>query len=105
MEYRSLYIVTRNEEEAKIFGRTLVAEKLIACANFFPIQSIYRWKNNIEESVEIALIAKTRRETVDLVIERVKQLHSYEVPCGVSWAIEKGNTDYLDWIKETTEQG
>ncbi len=103
MEYRSIYITARDEEEARRIGHTLVEEKLAACINFFPIQSIYRWKGEIEEAQEVAAIAKTRAELVDQVIQRVKQLHSYEVPCVVSWIIEKGNSDYLLWIKESTE--
>ncbi len=104
MEFRSIYITAADEAEAKRIGRTLVEERLAACANYFPIQSIYRWKGNIEESGETAVIAKTRSELVDRLITRVKQLHSYETPCVVSWIIEKGNPDYLQWIKESTEQ-
>jgi periplasmic divalent cation tolerance protein len=103
MEYRSLYITASDEKEARQIGRILIEEKLAACANIFPIQSIYRWKGSIEESGESAIIAKTRAELVDRVITRVKQIHSYEVPCIVSWIIEKGNPDYLDWIQESTE--
>ena len=103
MEYRSIYITAKDEAEAQKLGRILVEERLIACANYFPIKSIYRWKGQIEESAEVAIIAKTRADLVDRLIERVKQLHSYEVPCVVSWIIEKGNQDYLKWIEESTE--
>ncbi len=103
MQYRSIYITAKDEAEARKLGMALVAEKLVACVNTFPIQSIYRWQGKIEVAQEVALIAKTRAELVDRVIKRVKELHSYEVPCVVSWVIEKGNTDYLDWIKESTE--
>ena len=103
MEYRSIYITAKDEMEAKKIGQLLVWEKLVACVNYFPINSIYRWKGDIEEAEEVAIIAKTRAELVDRLIERVKQLHSYEVPCVVSWNIEKGNPDYLEWIIESTE--
>jgi periplasmic divalent cation tolerance protein len=105
MEFRSIYITAQDETEAKKIGQVLVGEKLVACVNYFPIKSIYRWEGDVQESKEIALIAKTRAELSDKVIERVKQLHSYKVPCVVSWIIEKGNPDYLDWIKESTDQG
>jgi periplasmic divalent cation tolerance protein len=104
MEYRSIYITARDENEAKKLGQILVWEKLVACVNYFPVKSIYWWKGDVEEGKETALIAKTRAELVERVIERVKLLHSYEVPCVVSWIIEKGNPDYLAWIKESTEQ-
>ena len=103
MEYRSIYMTSKDEAEAKKISQCLTGEKLVACVNYFPIKSIYWWKGEVEESQEIALIAKTRVELVDRVIERVKQLHSYEVPCVVSWIIEKGNPEYLEWIKESTE--
>lgn len=104
MGYRSIYITARDKAEAVNIGRTLVREKLAACANYFPIQSIYWWKGQIEESGEYAIILKTRSELVEPLIERAKQIHSYEVPCIVSWPIEKGNPAYLEWIKESTEQ-
>ena len=103
MEYRSIYITTKDEKEAKIIGRILVEEKLVACANYFPIQSIYRWEGGVEEAGEMALITKTKVELVDRVVQRVKQLHSYQIPCVVSWVIEKGNPDYLAWIGESTK--
>ncbi len=104
MEYRSIYIVAKDEPEAKKIIQFLIWEKLVACVNYFSVKSVYWWKGEIEEAKEVALIAKTRAELVDRGIDRIKQLHSYEVPCVVSWIIEKGNPNYLEWIKESTEQ-
>jgi len=103
MQYHSIYITTKDEEEAKRIGKTLVEEKLAACVNIHPIKSIYRWGGKIEEEGETALLVKTKAELADEVIERVKELHSYEVPCIVSLPIEKGNPAYLEWIKESTK--
>ena len=103
MGYRSIYITTEDENEARRIGRTLVEEKLAACVNIHPIQSIYRWEGKIQEEGEIALLVKTTAELVDQVISRVKELHSYEVPCIVSLPIEKGYPDYLRWIEESTK--
>jgi periplasmic divalent cation tolerance protein len=103
MELRSVFITAKDAAEARSICRMLVEEKLIACANYFPINSIYRWKGAVEESAEVAIIAKTRTALMERLIQRVKELHSYEVPCVVSWKIEEGNPDYLQWIKESTE--
>lgn len=102
MNYCSVYVTASNADEASRIGRTLVEEKLVACANILPIKSIYRWQGNIEEAGEVAMFLKTRCELADRVIERVKALHSYEVPCIVALPIEKGNPDYLRWIQEST---
>ena len=103
MGYRSIYITTEDENEARRIGRTLVEEKLAACVNIHPIQSIYRWEGEIHEEGEIALLVKTTAELADEVIRRVKELHSYEVPCIVSLPIENGYPDYLKWIEESTK--
>ncbi len=102
-KYRSIYITARDEPEARSLGQALVQERLAACVNYFPIKSFYWWKGKVEESGEVALLAKTRAELVDRVIQRVKELHSYEIPCTESWIIEKGDPDCLEWIKESTE--
>jgi periplasmic divalent cation tolerance protein len=104
MEFRSVYITVKDETEAKKISQLLVREKLVACVNYFHVKSVYWWKDDVEESGEIALMAKTRLELVEQVITRVKQLHSYEIPCVISWIIDQGNPDYLDWIRESTEQ-
>ncbi len=104
MKYCSIYITAGDEDEARRIGRTLVEEKLAACVNILPIKSIYRWEGDIKEEGEVAMFVKTKAELADQVIDRVKELHSYEVPCIVSLPITKGNPDYLSWIEESTEQ-
>ena len=83
-------------------GRSLVEEELAACVNFWPVQSIYRWQGKVEKGAEMAMLVKTRAELVERVIQRVKELHSYEVPDIVSLPIEKGYPPYLRWIDEST---
>ena len=103
MQYHLIYITTKDEDEARRIGKKLVVEKLAACVNIHPMKSIYRWEGKVEEEGETALLVKTKAELADEVIERVKELHSYEVPCIVSLLIEKGNPDYLKWIEESTK--
>ncbi len=102
MRYCSIYITAGDENEAREIGRTLVEERLAACVNILPIKSVYRWEDTVEEEGEVAMFVKTRDGLADAVIERVKELHSYDVPCIVSFPIEKGNPDYLKWIEEST---
>lgn len=96
-----IYITAGSMDEAKSIGRTLVEERLAACANIFPITSIFRWKDNIEEAGEFGIIVKTRTDKVKDIENRVRQIHSYEVPCIVSFKIGSGSEDYLKWIGES----
>lgn len=100
---RFIYMTAANAEQAKTIGEALVQERLVACANILaPMSSIYWWQGQIQRDSEAVLIAKTRPELVERVIARVRELHSYTVPCVVSLAIEAGNPAFLQWIADET---
>lgn len=104
-DYRVVYITTETSEEAAKIGRALVEERLAACVNILPgMQSIYWWQGSIEEADEVVLIAKTHRDRMDQLTERVKALHSYDTPCVVAFPLagNEGNADYLSWIGQET---
>jgi periplasmic divalent cation tolerance protein len=96
-----IYITAGDLKEARKIGRILVEEHLAACANIFPITSIFRWKGNIDEANEFGIIVKTRTDKMKDIEKRVKEIHSYEVPCVVSFKIEDGSIDYLKWINDS----
>lgn len=97
------YVTCESMEQAERIGHALVAERLAACANILPgMRSIYRWKGAVETAGETVLLAKTRAELADALTERVKALHSYEVPCVVVWPITAGLPDFLRWIDDET---
>ncbi len=98
-----VYITAGDMEEAKKIGRTLVEERFAACVNIFPITSIFRWKERVDEAHEFGIIVKTKTEKVKEIENRVKELHSYEVPCVVSFRINEGSADFLKWIDESVE--
>ena len=103
MEFSFVYITTADIDESKRIGRALVEEKLAACANCIPhMESVYWWNGKLEQSCEAVLIAKTRSSQVEALPTRVKELHSYDVPCVVAMAIEGGNEEYLKWLGENT---
>jgi periplasmic divalent cation tolerance protein len=99
-----MYGTAGTENEARTIVKELLNQKLIACANIFTINSIYYWDNNLEEGAEVGIIMKTREALVEKVITEFTNLHSYDVPCIVSWKIENGLREYLAWVGTETEQ-
>jgi periplasmic divalent cation tolerance protein len=98
------YITAGSDAEARTIAHALVDERLAACVNILgAATSIYRWQGTIEEATEVVLIAKTRRDLFDRLTERVRALHSYEVPCVLELAIGRGNPAYLAWLAAETE--
>lgn len=103
MSHSLVYITAGSLDEAKSLGRALVEARLAACANVLPgITPIYWWDGKVEEGAEVALIAKTRSELVERVVELVKARHSYDCPCVVAIPIAAGNPAFLDWISAET---
>jgi periplasmic divalent cation tolerance protein len=87
-----------SEEEANRIAKALLKQKLIACANIFPIRSIYWWKGKLEESKEFLLIMKTLEESLEEVERRIRLLHPYEIPEIIALSVAKVSRDYEDWI-------
>lgn len=102
MSVLSVYAVFANSEEAERIGRTVIEERLAACINILgPIRSIYHWNGELETADEAAAIFKTNHWKADALIERIAALHSYDVPCVVSWPIDKILRSYADWVEDT----
>lgn len=89
--------------QAEAIGRTLVEQRLAACAHIMqPHRSIYRWQGKVETAQEVNLLIKTRAPLFEDVRKAVVALHSYEVPAIVSWPVSAGHEPYLAWLTEQT---
>lgn len=95
----SVYATFATADEAQRIARTVIAERLAACANILaPCHSIYRWQGAIEEATETPAIFKTSRDQADSLIARIAALHSYENPCIVVWPIDKLPVAFAEWV-------
>ena len=103
MSVVSVYAVFANAEEAERIGRSVVEERLAACINILgPIRSIYRWQGSLESATEVAAILKTTDTAANALIARIAALHSYDVPCIVTWPVDKVLASYADWVEDST---
>ncbi len=101
-----IYVTAKDAEEARRIAKTVVDERLAACANLLgAIDSIYRWLGAVCEDQEAALILKTSGARKQELIDQVRALHSYDCPCIVALPIADGNPDFLRWIAAETERG
>jgi periplasmic divalent cation tolerance protein len=86
-------------------ARELLSRRLAACVNVVgPIQSIYRWKGEVEEAQEFLLLIKTTAERAAAVREAIVELHSYDVPELIQLSIESGLPEYLRWIGDSVKE-
>lgn len=86
-------------EEPGPAASTLVEERLAACVSVLPpMESVYRWKNAVEQARERQVIVKTTRARVDALLARLRQLHPYDVPELIVVPVVGGSADYLAWL-------
>jgi len=85
-------------------ARALVEERLAACVNVVPgLLSTYRWQGKVEQAEECQLIIKTMVSRFEAVRDRIKTLHSYELPEIIALPIASASSDYIKWLTENSK--
>lgn len=102
MKFIIIYITHKNKTEAKKVAEALLRDRLIACVNYFPIESSYWWKGGIATAKEIVTLVKTKKENWAKVKKAVEAIHPYETPCIMKLDVE-ANASYAQWIHDETK--
>ena len=90
-----------DRETAQRISTQLVTEKFAACANILPaIESIYRWKENVETGNETLVFFKVSEDRQSAFQERLRSLHPYEVPEIIFLPVSNGLPEYLRWVSD-----
>ena len=100
MNARIVLTTAGSKSEAQRIARSLVERRLAACVNVVgPIESVYRWKETVEDGEEWLLLVKTTEAAFRQVHDAIRELHSYALPECVALAVEAGSAPYLAWIE------
>jgi periplasmic divalent cation tolerance protein len=95
-------VTTSSRKEAEKIAKTLLEERLVACANIIgPVHSLFWWQGKVDMAQEHLILMKTRKDLFNKLSEKVKALHSYQVPEIIAIPIVEGLKDYLNWIDES----
>jgi periplasmic divalent cation tolerance protein len=101
VDVRLVYVSCPDEACARDIGRKMVERRLAACANVIPrMTSIYRWEGALEEDKEALLLLKTVEGCLKVLVESVRKIHPYRLPCIVAYPAVGGLGEYLGWIEE-----
>ena len=97
-------LITAPRGRGTEIARRILEERLAACVNIAGVRSMYWWRGSIEEDDEDLLIVKTSVDLLPKLIQKVKEVHPYEVPEIVALPVIAGLSDYVDWVIRETEQ-
>jgi periplasmic divalent cation tolerance protein len=86
---------------ARQISDQLVTERFAACANILSsVESIYRWKDNIESGEETLVFFKVSEDRESAFQDKLRSLHPYDVPEIILIPIAGGLPEYLQWVSE-----
>jgi len=103
----AIVIVTTvgEEEQALLIAREMVSRRLAACVNVVPgMRSVYRWQGKICRDTEYLLLIKTLDSEYEAVAAAIRELHSYELPEILSFAVARGEERFLAWIRDSVDK-
>ena len=94
-----------SEKEARKVARILVEERLAACANIIPgVRSFFYWKGRLCQEKEALILVKTMNNQVKKIVDKIRKIHSYEVPEIVFFRVDRGEEHYLKWLGKMVKQ-
>ncbi|MBI4445551.1 MAG: divalent-cation tolerance protein CutA [Acidobacteria bacterium] len=93
-----------SRENALKIARQFVAEQLVACVSIIPdVLSVYKWKGVMEEASEVLLMIKTSQDKLGALMNRLPEVHPYEIPEILALPVAQGHPPYLQWLFEQTD--
>ena len=97
---REIYLIITtesNKNNASKLADLLLRKKLIPCVTFKDIESHFWWKGNLNQSKEVQLLIKCKKEKVKDVCNKIAEWHSYEVPEIIYFPVST-NKKYHHWL-------
>ncbi len=97
---QEIYLLITTEVDKKNatkLANLLLRDKLIPCVTFKNIESHFWWKGNLNQSKEVQLMIKCKKENINIVCNKISEWHSYEVPEIIYFRVSVNN-DYHHWV-------
>lgn len=98
-----LLIVSAPVDAAAELVRQLCEERLVACGNIIPgVRSLFRWEGEVCDEAETLVVMETVADRLQAAMDRIAELHSYDVPKILALAPEAVLASYENWAKAET---
>ena len=84
-------------------AKTLLDERLVACANVLPAMlSLFEWNGERGEATEAGALFKTDAALLERAITRLAEEHPYDEPAILGWRCDAATPGTLAWLGALT---
>lgn len=88
---------------ASATARTLLDERLVACANILPAMiALFEWNGERGEAAEAGVLFKTDAALLDRAIARLGDEHPYDEPAILGWRCDAASPGTAAWLEALT---
>lgn len=85
-------------EQALALGRTLVEQRLVACAQLSAIESLYLWNGMLQQEPEVRLLLKAPEHHYAAIEAAILEQHPYDLPAIHAQRLDRVHGPYGEWI-------
>ena len=89
-----------SKKNALRVARLLIQNKFAACVSIKPIFSIYKWKEDIEETKEFEISIKSKPELKDNLIDFLQKNSTYDIP-QIIYKKYHSDMNYYVWLNKS----
>lgn len=94
-----------DRDSAERIAHALVDARLAACVSTLPgVTSTYRWQGEVQQDSEHLLLIKSTPERAADLLDRILELHPYDVPEVLTLPVATGLPAYLHWVAQSTDE-
>ena len=87
------------QSDAQALARAMVEQRLAACAQISPIESIYRWQGAVRQEPEWRLLLKTTAARYPALQAALRERHPYELPAIVALPCSHALAEFAEWVQ------
>lgn len=100
MDDPPLLVVTTvaTRADANALARSIVDERLAACAQIAAIDSVYRWQGEVHAEAEFRIVFKTAAGRYPAIEAAIRARHPYTLPAIHAVAASHAEPAYAAWV-------
>lgn len=102
--YGVVLVTASSQQEGEAIAQALVSAQMAACVTLMPVHSIYTWQGQVMHEQEWQMVIKTDLSQFSVLEQKIRELHSYEVPEIIALPILAGSQPYLQWISDNVKR-